>query len=128
MNNVPVNTDDVIDSRDVIERIEELEAEIEIDSSEEVYINNIEELATLKALAEEASCRPDWLYGEMLIRDSYFEEYAQEYAQELTEDCGMVTEGANWPNNCIDWEQAARELQQDYMSVEFDGITYWMRA
>ena len=33
-----------------------------------------------------------------------------------------------WPYSCIDWEQAAEELQQDYMSVEFDGVTYWMRA
>ncbi|KKL84222.1 hypothetical protein LCGC14_1966940 [marine sediment metagenome] len=119
------NMDDVINSRDIIERIEELEIELEdgMDNGRSMP-DEQDELTALKALAEEASCSPDWLYGEMLIRDSYFEEYAQE----LAEDCGMVTEGANWPNSCIDWEQATRELQQDYMNVEFDGVDYWIRA
>ena len=35
---------------------------------------------------------------------------------------------SNWPFNCIDWEKAAEELQQDYMSIDFDGVTYWMRS
>jgi hypothetical protein len=112
------NTDDVIDSRDVIARIEELEAQDERDESE------TDELAALKALADEASgYAADWEHGETLIRDSYFEEYAQE----LAEDCGMVNANATWPNNCIDWDQAARELQMDYTAVDFDGVTYWIR-
>ncbi len=124
MNTPPLNTDDVIDSRDVIERIEELEAELEEASRDEANNNDIEELTILKTLAEEGENSPDWPHGEALIRDTYF----QEYAQELAEDCGMVTDGANWPNNCIDWEQAARELQMDYMNVEFDGVEYWIRV
>lgn len=32
-----------------------------------------------------------------------------------------------WPFTCIDWDKAAQELQMDYTSVEFDGITYWVR-
>ena len=67
---------------------------------------------------------PDWEHGETLIRDSYFEEYAQE----LAESCGMVNASAQWPARCIDWEQAASELKMDYMSVDFDGIEYWIRA
>ena len=125
MESTPTNTDDVIDSRDVIERIEELEAEIEDRENCDQMSNEVEELATLKKLANgDASTSPDWPHGETLIRDTYF----QDYAQELAEDCGMVTEGDAWPNNCIDWEQAARELQMDYMSVEFDGVDYWIRA
>jgi hypothetical protein len=124
MNTPPTNMDDVIDSRDVIERIEELEAElapaINVGGAD---ADEIEELTTLKALAEEGEGSPDWEYGETLIRDSYFEEYAQQ----LAEDCGMVVE-TGWPNNCIDWKQAAEELQQDYMSVEFDDVEYWIRA
>jgi len=125
----PTNLDDVIDSREVIERIEELEADIEdagVDGPIDVEVRalDIEELATLKALAEEGKDSPDWPYGETLIRYSYFEDYAQE----LAEDCGMVQEGANWPNTCIDWEQAAEELQMDYTVVDFDGVEYWIRA
>jgi hypothetical protein len=82
------------------------------------------EYAALKALAEEASdYAADWEYGETLIRDSYF----RDYAQELAEDIGAVNAQATWPNNCIDWEQAARELRMDYTAVDFAGVTYWLR-
>lgn len=82
------------------------------------------EYLALKALADEASgYAADWTHGETLIRDSYF----KEYAQELAEDCGMVNANATWPNSCIDWNQAARELQMDYTTVDFDGVTYWIR-
>lgn len=30
-------------------------------------------------------------------------------------------------NNYIDWKRAAEALQSDYTSVEFDGVTYWVR-
>lgn len=148
------NSDDVIDSRDVIARIEELEARIEeladmeaaddgasngapdadydlgalwAKDREELEAERDEakaELKALKALAEQASgYAADWQYGEALIRDSYF----KEYAQELAEDIGAIDRNATWPNTCIDWDQAARELQMDYTSVEFDGVTYWIR-
>lgn len=136
------NSDDVIDSRDVIARIKELEesmadAQEEKDGDLETMEDGTEiytsvdfgedehnELKQLQTLADEASgYAADWQYGETLIRDSYFEEYAQE----LAEDCGMIQKGAQWPNNCIDWEEAAKQLQQDYTSVEFGDVTYWIR-
>lgn len=83
-----------------------------------------EELNALKALAEEGGGSPDWGHGEALIRDSYFERYAQE----LAEDCGMLKDTDSWPNRCIDWEKAADELKQDYFSVDFDGVDYWIRS
>ena len=109
---------DVIDSRDVIERIEWLEDDE--DRTEEETI----ELNLLKALQDEAEgyC-PDWRYGAGLVRDSYFEEYAQQ----LAEDIGAIDGDASWPNNCIDWERAARELKFDYTAVDFDGVIYWVR-
>lgn len=129
--------DDIIDSRDVIGRIEELEStradlaqavedgEVSADAVETWDEDEEgEELKALKALVEEASgYSPDWQYGATLIRDSYF----QTYAEELAEDCGMIPAGLAWPCTCIDWERAARELQMDYTSVEFDGVTYWVR-
>ena len=134
------NTDDLIDSRDVIARIEELEGEqselLEAEEgseeqSEEAHEAFLawedefgDELDSLRKLAEQADGSPDWAYGESLIRDTFFETYAQE----LAEDIGAVKDDASWPNNCIDWKRAARELQQDYMSVDFAGVTYWIRA
>jgi len=84
---------------------------------------NGEELAALQAFATEGESISDWEHGETLIRDSHFEDYAQE----LADDIGAINSDAVWPNNCIDWERAARELQQDYTSIDFDGVTYWAR-
>jgi predicted lipid-binding transport protein (Tim44 family) len=82
------------------------------------------EYRALQALQEEAEgyC-DDWRHGATLIRDSYF----KDYAQELADDIGAIDRNAKWPLDCIDWEKAARELQMDYTSVEFSGVTYWVR-
>lgn len=141
MNRTISNSDDIIDSRQVIERIEELEAKRETlvtnlaetpDNPELLTLAEWDEgddgaeLAALKGLAEEASqYSSDWQHGEALIRDSYFETYAQE----LADDIEAVKSDANWPNNHIDWESAAEELQQeDYTTVDYDGVTYWIRS
>lgn len=124
------NFDAVIDSRDVIARIEELEGEVlnddgVIDQSNEDadYRDKCGELAALQALADEASgYAADWQHGETLIRDSYF----KDYAMELADDIGAIDNNASWPLTCIDWDQAARELQMDYSAVDFDGVTYWI--
>jgi hypothetical protein len=112
------NFDDYIDSRDVIARIDELEACEELDAEE------LDELVSLHKLAEEGDTLADWQYGETLIRDTYF----VEYAQELAEDIGAVNSDAGWPAYCIDWERAARDLRMDYTSLDFDGVTYWGRS
>lgn len=145
MRDAPSNTDDVIDSRDVIARIEELESELqdEYEAESEEPANTFEEwvdaaaandthtlqdaaeeLKTLKSLADQGEGYGDWEHGETLIRESYF----QDYAQELAEDCGMIPKDIAWPCTCIDWEQACRELKMDYTEVDFDGVSYFMRA
>jgi len=111
--------DDVIDSRDVIERISDL-----LDCMPELDADESAELKALQRLAEQGSCSPDWHHGELLIRESYF----VEYAQELAEDCAMVSESQRWPNYCIDWDWAARDLMADYMNVDFGGVPYLIRA
>ena len=143
MNNIKIsNMEDVIDSRDIIARIEELEA-IREDLKSEIDDTNVEieeakkalhefdnsedgeELTILKKLEEEASGSPDWIYGESLIRDSYF----SEYCQELSQDIGDIPKELPWYiANHIDWDGVAREIKADYMSVDYDGIEYWIRA
>lgn len=124
MRSAPANYDDVIDSRDIIERIEEIRKELTSEMEPTAVHALFKELFTLEALEKEASGSPDWTHGEALIRDSYFEAYARE----LAEDCDMIPNGLSWPCRCIDWEQAAEELQMDYFSVDFDGVDYWIRA
>ncbi len=119
------NTDDIIDSRDVIARIEALKSERDAAESQSVWENSGEasELEALEALASKAEGSPDWNYGVTLIRDSYF----RDYAEQLADDIGAIDRNANWPVNCIDWDEAAGQLKVDYFQVDFGGVTYWIR-
>jgi hypothetical protein len=122
MNNEISNTQDILDSRDIIARIEELE-DMERDEQENEEFELLTDfMGALQGMGGDEQWRGEW-YPVTIIRDSYFEEYAKE----LAEDCGMIDDDATWPKNCIDWEQAASELQQDYSSIDFDGETYWTR-
>ena len=138
------NYEDVIDVRDVIARVEELEGEPTVNAAGECYYCGIDtkegdedhepsceilELQRLTALLEDLKgnggdeeWRDSW-YPLLLVRDSHFKDFAQQEA----EDLDLIKANASWPNNCIDWDQAARELQMDYTSTEFDGVTYWYR-
>ena len=130
------NTHDILDSRDVISRIDELTEmrdewiEWQVgentreDTPDPFGKEEQDELDMLVDLADEASAyAADWEYGKTLIHGSYF----KEYAQELAEDCGMIDADATWPARCIDWDQAAEELKQDYTSVDYGGVEYWIR-
>lgn len=88
-----------------------------------MYAEATEYLA-LKGLADDADGCGDWKYGATLIRETHF----KDYAQQLAEDIGAVNKDQSWPNNCIDWDQAARELEMDYTSVAFDGVEYLIRS
>ena len=143
MTNTISNTDDTIDSRDVIARIEELTSERDdltetiADCDDTAAIGLAEEakqalsdwlasedgleLATLEKLAEEASgYAADWQYGDRLIRDSYF----NEEMDKMVEDCyDFGKDLPFWAKITLNY----KALQQDYTSVEFNGVTYWIR-
>lgn len=124
----PTNTDDMIDPRDVEARIAELEGErdsytMEPDCDDVSWEQlNPDDAAELKALTdfrdEFSGCDGP------LIRETYFKDYAQELAEDIH---GKAIRDVNWPFSCIDWEQAARELQMDYTAADFDGVTYYGR-
>ena len=139
------NTQDVIDSRDVIARIEELErillecphcgeglAEDEEgencpDCEQELDFDDdeIEELKALKKLAEDGEdYATDWIYGVGLIHEDYF----TEYCEELCKDIGDIPKELPWYiANHIDWDGVADEIKQDYTEIDFDGETYYVR-
>jgi hypothetical protein len=144
---------DIIDSRDVIARIAELEGfrddaierakelreSTDEDAAADIWQDEDgteygvtddwdesteEEYRALTSLESEAEGYcSDWRHGATLIADSYFEEYAEQ----LAEDIGAIDPNARWPLNHIDWVAAANELKQDYTSVDFDGTEYWVR-
>lgn len=110
------NMEDVLDTRDIKERIEELE------SNRELALDN--ELETLQKLYQDClDCSTDTKYGETLIRYSYF----SDYVNELCEDCGYISKDFPcWIE--IDWDATAQNVKQDYSVVDFDGIDYYIRS
>lgn len=130
--------DDVLDSREIIERIEELTQEFidatggdpaEIMTSDDwasgLSEEDAEELAALIELANEAEYLSDWEYGETLIHEDYF----TKYAEELVKDCDVIPENLPyWIADAIDWEKVADSLKPDYTDFEFRGHTYWGRS
>ena len=114
-----INDQDTIDSRDVIERIEELKGLCALSGYSKDFLY---ELHTLKDVCKQGEASPDWEYGEILIRESYFKEYAEELAEEVD----SISEDTLWPYNHINWEQAANKLKFDYFGIDFDGVTYWI--
>lgn len=134
-----IDCPDIIDTRDLQARIDELTDERdsfvigspdgeETPAPEQWERENpeeAEELTALEAFAEEVRgyCS-DYRHGATLIHEDFF----QSYARELAEDIGAIQPNQNWPNNCIDWEQAAEELKIDYSTAELNGTTYYFRA
>ena len=79
-----------------------------------------ERRAVLRDFIAEVS---DYSEDDMLIPEDEFEDYTRQFA----EDIGAIDSDARWPATCIDWEQAARELQMDYTGFMLDGQTYYAR-
>ena len=116
------SSEDVIDSRDVIDRIAWLENEKEYDP--EAWTADLQwELLTLLRLAEQGEHDvADWDHGEGLIRYSHF----TAYCRELVEDCGYISKDfPAWIE--IDWEATARNIRVDYVELMFDGVVYLAR-
>jgi hypothetical protein len=134
---------DIIDSRDIESRIQELAGEFEdvlynyknADGKEEIeeYTENLEnwldeyedEYVSLLAFKGEVdSYTSEWYDGAQIIEDRYFEDYARE----LAEDIGAIDKNAAWPLSFIDWEAASDALKIDYSEINFDGRSYWIRS
>lgn len=130
------NTDDLINSRDVIDRIDELrdtlfashQEEGGCDSEFEAWLSGntseeAEELRILEALAKEGEdYAADWEYGETIIRKSYF----TDYCEELCKDIDAILRDVP-PYIVIDWEATAENLKVDYTEIDFGGVPYLIR-
>jgi uncharacterized protein (UPF0335 family) len=156
MRNTPSKQEDIIDSRDIIKRIEELEEEradladaLEQAEEDTAGAFGADLKPTQQARDKAAQAVADWDasdeaeelrtlkalagqcegYGDWEYGETLIaRSYFQTYAQELTQDIGAVDPRAPWPLNCIDWEQATEELEADYTIVDFDGEEFLMRA
>lgn len=133
-------TQDIIDSRDVIERISELETirddwqdwldalavaeedgdTLDSDDAPEEFDSDMMcELCELQALENDCNYG-DWQHGESLISDSYIETYLQD----MVDDCYEIPELPSFMSVSIDFDA----LKMDYTEVEFRGQTFFIRC
>ena len=139
-----MNRYDNLDSRDLIDRKEELESERDsftvtvkssqgqVDEGEEVQdpeqwaIENpddAEELAELVEVCEEGEGYSDWIHGETLIHEDNFADYVEESCR----DCGYLSKDIpSWI--VIDWEATAENVKADYTTIDYKGETYYIRC
>jgi hypothetical protein len=133
MSNEINNAQDVLNSRDIFKRIEELEdirdsllennvlAEWE-ESDEYIEFTQLTDfIKGFRGYGGEVEWRGYW-YPTTLINDIYFVDYINQFL----EDCGDIPQDfPAWI--VIDWEKTAENIKQNYVSSEFDGVTYWAR-
>ena len=137
---------DCIDTRDLIEKRDELKQQIldsfletfehyedqtecfedilfeeeEIQNWKEDWLDEIAEICDIEKIEDELGS--EFEYGVTLIHEDYFEEYTEE----LLIDCGYISKDfPSWIE--IDWEATANNLKQDYTEVEYQGKTYYGR-
>ena len=150
------NREDVIDTRDLIARIKDLQETLcainedleeatanhkELSTPEtlirkeqaqlalEEFSAEARELASLLEVQAQAEHSSNYLYGEQLIAASYFVKYTEQLIEE-NYDMSKDLQSGHWPwrHMAIDYEAAAGELQQDYTDVAFGDTIYWIRA
>ena len=146
-------TENIIDTRDIQDRIDEINDDIDTleneisDLSEEVdeldedneddkheidlKLDDIEDKkGQIEDLQEELSMLldvqsevPEFRHGETLIHEDYW----VEYVQALCEDCGYISKDFPcWIE--IDWEATAKNVATDYSTIELDGNTFYFRS
>jgi len=112
----------ILDSRDLLEELKELEESLEFfieEGGKEEDFEDLDRIDALKCLQEEIG-EEDFEFGATLIPENDFEEYAQEFAEDVYDIPDTFA-------FYIDWEKFANDMQMDYSSTEFDGETYWWR-
>lgn len=76
-----------------------------------------------KAYAECVGGEYDTVGG---FEDSYAGQFDSDetFAENLADELGLIDANASWPNTCIDWERAAREIMFDY----YESHGYYFRS
>lgn len=126
-----------LDTRDLQERLEELEGERKdlqgkVNNAEEGEEkqtaqeeldewegDNLEEMEALQDLKDEVT---EWYDGNTLVPEGDW----IDYVQELLIDIGDLPSDLPWYIE-IDWDRTAENIAQDYGTVDYLGTTYYYR-
>lgn len=125
-NKVITNRDDTLDTRDIIEYMEQLKSELKLAQDPTTKQERQKELDNLMSLKEQTinnSNKEKWETGIQLINNWYFQEFAENEGRETG---GLSSkEVYQWPWYCVDWERATKDLKMDYFDVLYDDQIYW---
>lgn len=100
-----------------------------MDDLEAFYVTYGDEIEDLNDAINAGEDSPDWLYGETLISEDYFEEYIKDQINDCYEMPDEFDSG-KWPWNhmVMDWEAAADEAKGDYNEIIISSQTFLIRA
>jgi hypothetical protein len=110
-------SENVMDSRDLQEELESIK-----NIKEELSTGNKEKKEAILELKKETEYS-GWEHGITFISEYYWKDYCQEFAEEV----GYVSADNNPLMYCINWQEWADLMQQDYSEVEFEGRIYYYR-
>ena len=100
----------ILDSRDLEEELNT--SEIEIDRKKA-----IEEL-------KNETKNYGWEHGIIFISEFEW----RDYCKDMAIDCGYISRMTNNPlEHCVDWDEWADLVKNDYSEIEFEGSTYHYR-
>ena len=100
---------------DIIETINDLQDELDY-TLRDFDSDEYEELCSMRNEI------PEWEDGNTLVSDDDW----VDYVMEMLSDCGDLPRDIPW-YIAIDEEQTARNIQQDYSCITFEGTDYWYR-
>ena len=135
----PSITDDVIDSRDLIEalkdyrdQLEDLEERLE-DLPEDAEEENEDLMGEIELLNDEYAWmveiegnledESEWNAGLFLIADHHFTDYMEEYFCEIGD-----VDPDSFLHQFIDWDSVAEAMKPDYDEIEAEGQSFYYRA
>ena len=129
-----ISGEDVLDTRDLDAKLDELESlqsdyddceDLDEDGVKTVEPLDVVSAQMLKALRELKDEVGGWHHGTGLIRETYW----REYCQQLADDMGYTggDRNSNPLLDYVDWDQWADALTADYSVAEINGVTFYWR-
>ncbi len=88
-----------------------------------------EEFLYLEEAIEGGENSPDWIHGESLISEDYFEDYISDQINDCYE-MPAEFESGKWPwcHLSMDWYSAAEDAKGDYNEIQIAGNTFYIKS
>lgn len=128
---LPDNTDDTICCEELVMAVETWEealAEGPDEGGDIALPFDVDLYHTLKPIAQQIEDYNGASNQEYLIRESHFTEYITDLVRQCYDSFDKFdVDKWPWSHMKMDWESCAEEAKKDYVEIDFDGVTYYLR-